>query len=239
MNLRKYSIKELIKKYPVNKIVRSIDNTILKPNATLNDIKRVCELSIKYNFIGCCIPPIYVRTASNILDGTNVKLITVCGFPLGYNTTATKIKEVEEAFVNGANEVDVVANISFIKSGDYQRAFSEIEKLVDISKAYGGIIKIIVETSLLTNIELINAVKIVETSGADYIKTNTGFGPRGVSIHDILLIRETTKLLKIKAAGGIRHISEVLLYLDLGVDRIGTSAGVDIIKEYNEFLNKV
>jgi len=231
-----YKVEYLFKKYSFNDIVSKIDHTLLKPYATIENLKRTCFEAIEYNFYGCCVSPCYLKYASEYLSGSNVKLMTVVGFPLGFQPIDVKLNEIECYLKWNIEEVDIVMNIGLLKSGRYDELKNELSELVQYSHDHGLVTKIIIETSLLTEDEIIKVAKIVLDSSSDFIKTNTGFGSRGVNFNDIMLIKQAVgNKLKIKAAGGIREILDFLMFLELGVDRIGTSSGVKIVKEYNKY----
>ncbi len=226
----------LLKKYSFNDITSKIDHTLLKPNITLEDVKKVCMEAIEYNFYGCCINPFYLSTANKYLLGSGVKLITVSGFPLGFYTKELKIREIENYLKWDIDEIDVVANIGLIKEKKYDELKDEISSIVDFSHSHGLIVKIIIETSYLFDDEITYISKIVKESNADFVKTNTGFGPRGVIYKDIYFIKKAVgNSLKIKAAGGIKSVLETITYIEMGVERIGTSSSIKIMKEYEMF----
>ncbi|MCD6563177.1 MAG: deoxyribose-phosphate aldolase [Thermoproteales archaeon] len=230
------SIDVLLRKYSFNDIASKIDHTLLKPYAISEDIKKICLESIEYGFYGCCISPSYLPLANKFLVGSGVKLITVVGFPLGSYPTEIKIREIEYYLKWDIDEVDIVMNIGLLKEKKYQELKNELVTLVDFSHLHGLIVKIIIETSYLSDEEIALVSRLVRDSKADFIKTNTGFGPRGVNFRDVYLIKKSiSNDIKIKAAGGIRGILETLTYLEMGVDRIGTSSSIRIMKEYDLF----
>ncbi|OYT62972.1 MAG: deoxyribose-phosphate aldolase [Thermofilum sp. ex4484_15] len=218
---------------------RKIDHTILRPNATKDEVRKACTDSINYGFATCVVPPCYVKLASELLKRSEVKPCTVVGFPLGFTDLEVKIKEIEKALSHGAREIDAVMNISAFKSKNYEYVKEEIVKLTEICHNSNAIIKIIIETNLLNEEEKIKAAEIVAECGADYVKTNTGFLGRGVTIHDVKVIKEVVKgRALIKAAGGIRFFEDALALIEAGADRIGTSSGVDIFLNYLRKFNR-
>lgn len=205
-----------------------IDHTLLKPTTTIIDIEKLCNEAINHNFYAICINSCYVSYAKIILKNTPIKIASVIGFPLGANTTKSKIFEANDCINIGATEVDMVLNIGLLKSGSYQLVEDEI---YNIKKNIGdNTLKVIFENCYLTNDEKITACKIALNAGADFIKTSTGFGIGGATIDDIKLMKNTVKdQIKIKASGGIKNYQTAKEYLDLGVSRIGTSSGVIIM----------
>lgn len=212
----------------IDEIRLLIDHTNLKPASTIEDLERTCRETLKYGFYGCCIPPWFVPKARSIL-GENARVVTVVGFPLGYDPLPAKLAAVENVIREGADEVDVVMNVSAFKSGERRYVSEEIKILSEKVHSEGKIIKVIIETGLLTRDEIVEAAALAARSGADFVKTSTGFGPRGAWPEDILLIRRGAPGVKVKAAGGIRTGVQAYMFYRLGVDRIGTSSGPRII----------
>lgn len=213
-----------------------IDHTNLKPNATRDDILRTIEEAKKYNFRGVCIPLAYVPLARKVLQETDVKVVTTIGFPLGYNPTEVKIKESRLAADWGADEIDMVMNISFFKSGLKDLVVDDIKSVIESSNLP---VKVIIETSYLTENEISEASKLIAKSGAFCVKTNTGFGARGVTINDVRIIRSTIgDTIMIKASGGIKDIEFALALVREGADIIGASAGVELYEGYKKILEK-
>ncbi|HHU78048.1 MAG TPA: deoxyribose-phosphate aldolase [Clostridiales bacterium] len=203
-------------------ILKRIDHTILKPDTTIKDIYKLCDEAEKYKFASVCLPPCFVREASHYAGG-RVKICSVIGFPMGYGTTASKEAEARELISLGADELDMVINIGRLKNKEYDYVSSEIGKLKSI--AGDKILKVIVETGMLTDEEKIKMCQIVTTEGADYIKTSTGFLSRGADIKDIILFKENIgRNVKIKASGGIRTKEEIIGFIEAGADRIGMSS---------------
>lgn len=214
-----------------NKILSAVDHTLLTQNATWEDIKQILDDGIKYNVASACIPASYVKKAKEYV-GDKLPICTVIGFPNGYSTTAVKIFETEDAIKNGADEIDMVINITDVKNENFDAILEEIK---DIHKACNGkILKVIIETCLLTEEEKIKMCEIVTNSGAEYIKTSTGFSTGGATFNDIALMKKYVgKDVKIKAAGGISSLDDAAKFMELGADRLGTSRIVKIIKGEN------
>lgn len=209
-------------------ILKKVDHTLLKQDATWAQIKEICDDAIKFNTASVCIPPSFVKEAKEYV-GNKMKICTVIGFPNGYNTTHVKEVETLDALDNGADEIDMVINIGWVKEKKYDLIELEIKSLKSICGDH--ILKVIVETCLLTEEEKIQMCKVVSTSGADYIKTSTGFSTNGATFDDISLFSENVrKGLKIKAAGGISSFDDAVRFIDLGADRLGTSRLVKIQK---------
>ncbi|MBI5680550.1 MAG: deoxyribose-phosphate aldolase [Methanobacterium sp.] len=207
-----------------------IDHTNLKPDATKTDIKRLCDGAIKYSFGCVCVNPSYVLLSKNLLKETNVNVCTVIGFPFGANTSKIKFFEAKDAVENGADEIDMVINIGTLKSGLYDEVKNDISGVVAASR--GKTVKVIIETALLDDDEKINACNVAKESGADFIKTSTGFSVPGATVEDIMLIKETVgQDMGIKASGGIKDLKTALNLIDAGATRIGTSSGVKIMEE--------
>ena len=210
-------------------ILRRVDHTLLKQVSTTEDIKVICDDAIKYNTASICIPPSYVAFAKSYV-GDKVKICTVIGFPNGYNTTKTKVFETIDAINNGADEIDMVINIGKLKEKDYDYILNEIN---EIKEACGDkILKVVIETCLLTEEEKIKMCEIVSKSNADFIKTSTGFSTGGATLEDIKLMRDNlTNNKLIKAAGGISSFEDAELFIVNGASRLGTSRLVNILKK--------
>jgi len=207
-----------------------IDHTLLKADATTTQIKQLCEEAIMYKFASVCVNPGHVELAKAVLEKSNIKVCTVIGFPLGATTTASKCFETEIALKQGAEEFDMVINVGWLKENNFSRIRAEINSIKEIVGDH--ILKVIVEISLLTKEELVNVSKLVSESNADFIKTSTGFGSHGATFEAVRLFKEhISAKTKIKASGGIRDYKTAKAYVDLGVSRIGTSSGVNIMKE--------
>lgn len=209
-------------------ILAKVDHTLLSQSATWNDIKQIIDDGIKYSTASVCIPPSFVKKASEYANG-RVKICTVIGFPNGYNTTKTKCFETEDAVKNGANEIDMVINIGLLKDKKYEAILDEINEIK--KSCLGKTLKVIIETCLLTEEEKIKMCETVNSSNADFIKTSTGFASGGATFDDIKLMSEHIKGKKIKAAGGIKSFDDAEKFINLGADRLGTSRLVKIMKE--------
>ncbi len=211
-------------------VAKRIDHTLLKPDASESDIKRLCEEAEEYCFAAVCVNPIYVPLASKLLKDSDVVVCTVAGFPLGSTFMEAKVREAELAVREGALEIDMVMNLPMFKSGRYNYVEEEIRGVKNIIGE--RILKVIIECCYLSEDEKILAAKIAERAGADYVKTSTGFGPSGARLEDVRLLRKTLQPhVRIKAAGGIRTAKSAIQFLEAGADRLGTSSGVEIIKE--------
>ena len=217
----------------MSEILKKVDHTVLGQASTWSDIKALCDDGIKYNCASVCIPPAYVKQAKEYV-GDKLTVCTVIGFPNGYNTTACKVFETEDAVKNGADEIDMVINIGMLKDKRYDDVLNEIKAIK--AACHGKLLKVIIETCLLTDEEKIKMCHIVSDSGADYIKTSTGFSTGGATREDIKLFAENVAPhLKIKAAGGIASIKDAEDFINLGASRLGTSRIVKIVK--NESSN--
>ena len=215
----------------ITKILSYVDHTLLSQSATWDEIKAICDDGIKYGCASVCIPPSYVKEAAEYVDG-KIKICTVIGFPNGYNTTKVKCFEATDAVENGADEIDMVINIGMLKDKKYDELLSEISEVKKACK--GRLLKVIIETCLLTEEEKVMMCRIVSQSGADFIKTSTGFSRGGATREDIRLFSENVDSnLKIKAAGGIASIKDAEDMLGLGAERLGTSRIVKIVKNEN------
>lgn len=211
-------------------ITSYIDDTNLKVTATTDDITKLCEEAIKYHCASVCVHPYYVRLAHELLKESSVAVTTVVGFPLGMNTVAVKQYEAIEAVNDGADEIDMVINIGALKNKDYDYIKQEIEEVRDAVD--GKVVKVIIETGYLNQEEIIKLTEICNETFVHFIKTSTGFGPRGASLEDIKTIREhKNEVLEIKASGGIKTEEEVLHFIEAGATRIGTSHVKEIMGE--------
>lgn len=215
----------------ISAILTKVDHTLLKQDATWNEIKSVCDDGIEYSTASICIPASYVKQASEYVKG-KVPICTVIGFPNGYSTTAVKIFEAQDAILNGADEIDMVINIGWLKDKRYDDILVEIKSVKEVCKS--KILKVIIETCLLTDDEKIKMCEIVSQSGADFIKTSTGFSIGGATGDDIeLFTKHVASHVKIKAAGGINSLTDAEDFIKLGASRLGTSKVVKIIKSIN------
>lgn len=213
----------------LSEILRHVDHTLLRPDAVWPEIRALCDDAVTYCTASVCIPPRFVRPAAAYLDG-RVKVCTVIGFPNGYSSTAVKAFEAADAVAAGADEIDMVINIGWAKEGRWEDVLREIRAVRAVTE--GKILKVIIETCLLTDEEKIRLCDVVSRSGADYIKTSTGFSKGGATLHDIeLFAAHVEPHLKIKAAGGISSLADAESFLAAGADRLGTSRLVKIAKE--------
>jgi len=205
-----------------------IDHTNLAKTATVEDIIKLCEEALEYHFPTVCVPPYYVKAASEYLKGSTTEVCTVIGFPNGYQTEAVKQYEAIDAIQNGAKEIDMVININALKNKDYDYVKNEIETIRD--SIDGKVLKVIIETCLLTDEEIIKMTELCNETFVNFIKTSTGFDKEGAKLHDVELINQhKNEVLEIKASGGIKTEKEALMFIEAGATRIGTSHGVDII----------
>ncbi|MBR2897233.1 MAG: deoxyribose-phosphate aldolase [Oscillospiraceae bacterium] len=213
----------------VKKILGAVDHTLLAQNATWEQIRALCDDAVQYGTASVCIPASYVKQAKQYL-GDRMAVCTVIGFPNGYATTAAKVFETEDAVNNGADEIDMVINVGWVKDQKWDELLSEIRAIR--AACAGRILKVIIETCLLTDEEKIELCRIVSESGADYIKTSTGFSTGGATFADIeLFAKHVAKHVKIKAAGGISSMEDAQKFLELGASRLGTSRVVKIVKQ--------
>ena len=215
----------------MTELAQYLEHTLLKPEATVADIIKLCEEAKKYQLGGVCINPCYVALARHLLSGTGVKVITVIGFPLGATYPEVKELEAKMAADNHADEIDMVMNISAFKTGDYQAVENEIKRVV--AAAAPSLVKVIIETALLTDAEKRKACQLVIAGGAQFVKTSTGFAKSGATVSDVRLLKEEigNAALGIKAAGGIRDAATARAMLEAGATRIGTSVGNLIVAE--------
>jgi len=206
-----------------------IDHTNLKSFASKKDIERLCNEAIKYNFASVCVNPYYVSLANELLNRTNIKVCTVVGFPLGQNNTEVKINETKIALDEGADEIDMVINVAALKDGFYDYVKDEIKQIRNITK--GKILKVIIETCYLEPHEIIKITEICNEVGVDFIKTSTGYGTDGAKVEDIMLIiKYKNDDIEVKASGGIKTYEDAKKFIDLGITRIGTSSGIEIME---------
>lgn len=211
-------------------IAAKIDHTLLKPDATPSEITELCKEAKKYHFASVCINPCYVSLCSSLLKETEVRVCTVIGFPLGATTTEVKKFETEQAVQNGANEIDMVINVGRLKAGDYNFVENDIQQVVRTAKSYGALVKVIIETALLTDEEKVKACLICKKAGADFVKTSTGFSKGGATVGDVALMKYVVgSAIGVKAAGGIRSKEDAEAMIASGADRIGASASVKIV----------
>lgn len=214
-----------------SRLAQLIDHTVVKPDATIDDVAKACEDAKQYGFACVVVNSCHVIRAREVLSGTLIKVCSVVGFPHGSSTTTVKIVEAMEAMKNGASELDIVVNLGMLKSGKYD--FVEIDLKNIIAMTPQKVHKAIIETGSLTPEEIANASKIAVRAGAEFVKTSTGYGPRGATVEDIRLIRQAVgSLCRIKASGRIHDLAAVTAMVEAGAERIGTSAGPAIMEEY-------
>lgn len=212
----------------LKEILSKVDHTLLAQGATWKEIQQICDDGIKYGCASVCIPASYVKKASEYVDG-KVAICTVIGFPNGYATTASKCFMASDAVENGADEIDMVINIGWVKDDRYEDVLNEIRQVK--AACHGKLLKVIIETCLLTDEEKIKMCEVVSQSGADYIKTSTGFGGGGATREDVALFKKhVAEHVKIKAAGGIANLDDAKDFIELGADRLGTSRIVKAVK---------
>jgi deoxyribose-phosphate aldolase len=236
----------VVKTLTKEQLGKTIDQTLLNPVATTKDIEQLCINAKKYHFAAVCINPTFIAQAKKILDGSDIKVCSVVGYPLGANTVETKVFESRDNVKKGADELDMVINLGAVKGGNYEYVEREIKIVVNVIRReqiaeYNRHIniKVIIETAILTRDEIKKVCAIIERSGADFVKTSTGFGVKGVELDDIRLIREVvTRNIGVKASGGIRTFGDAQALIDAGATRLGTSSGINIIKEYGAIFDK-
>jgi deoxyribose-phosphate aldolase len=207
-----------------------IEHTNLKPDATHQDIIRLCEEAVEHKFYGVCVSPYYVQLAKKTIKKAPVKIITVVGFPFGYNIVASKVEETKKAIIGGADEVDVVMNIAAFKSGDDATVLNDLQAVIMACHLQNKLAKVIIETALLSNAEIEKACRLCVDSEADFVKTSTGFASSGAKLEDIELMRKILPAkVKIKAAGGIKDHETAVAMVNAGATRLGTSASIAIV----------
>ena len=214
-------------------IAKYIDHTLLKADARKEDIEKLCSEAFHNGFASVCVNSCWVPLVSELLAGTDVKVCTVVGFPLGAASANAKAAEAADAVKNGADEIDMVINIGMLKSGMMEAVEDDIKEVRNAAK--GRILKVIIETCLLSDDEKKAACRAAADAGADFVKTSTGFSTGGATVHDVALMKEAVSArgLKVKASGGIRNYKDAKAMIDAGADRIGASAGIAIVKEEN------
>ncbi|MBO9621002.1 MAG: deoxyribose-phosphate aldolase [Niabella sp.] len=212
-------------------IAKYIDHTILKPTTLLSDIERVCNEAKEYGFAAVCIPPPFVKKTKELLRGSDVKTATVIGFPFGYSAIEAKLAEVVLALVDGVDELDIVINLIALKNNDWQYLANEINHIMPVIREKGKVIKIIIESGILTDEEIIKCCELYGAAGIDYLKTSTGYAEKGASVHAVELFKKHLPAsVHIKASGGIRDYGFAKELVDAGATRLGCSAGVAIVK---------
>ncbi len=208
-----------------------IDHTLLKPEATVDQVKKICQEALEYQFASVCVNPVFVPLVAGLLHGSPVKTCAVVGFPLGATITTVKVTETLACLLAGATEIDMVMNIGALKGQAYGQVLNDIQAVVQAVHNQRALVKVILETALLTRSEKIIASLLCKEAGADFVKTSTGFGPGGATVEDIALMRRVVgPELGVKASGGIRNFSDTMAMIQAGATRIGASAGVAIVK---------
>ena len=209
-----------------------IDHTVLKPTTTVADVEKLCREAVQYQFAAVCVPPLFVRKAKELLGTSAVKVATVIGFPFGYSAIEAKVAEVVLAILDGADELDVVINISAIKNNDWKFLANEINAILPIIKSKGRLIKIIIESGILTDEEIIKCCDLYGAAGVDFMKTSTGYAEKGATFDAVQLMRKhLADSIRIKASGGIKTYSFAKQLIDAGANRIGCSSSIAIINE--------
>jgi deoxyribose-phosphate aldolase len=213
-----------------------IDHTILKPTTMSADVEKVCSEALQYHFAAVCIPPLFVKKAKQLLNNSFVKTATVIGFPFGYSAIESKVAEIVLAIVDGADELDMVINISAIKNNDWNFIADEINTILPIVKNRNKVIKVIIESGILTDDEIIKCCDIYGAAGVDYVKTSTGYAEKSASVYAVKLIRNhLADNVKIKASGGIKTYQFAMELIKAGASRLGCSSSVQLVKESLEF----
>lgn len=211
-------------------LAKYIDHTLLRPDATAEEVDVLCDEAMEYGFASVCINPYWVKRSATRLRGSDVKVCTVIGFPLGASTSDAKAAETRKALRDGAREVDMVLNIGALKSGQHDVVLKDIERVVDAAHEVGAVTKVILETALLTDEEKVVASSLARTAHADFVKTSTGFGGGGATVYDVALMRETVgPNMGVKASGGVRTLEDAENMIAAGATRIGASAGIQIV----------
>lgn len=209
-----------------------IDHTVLKPTTTVAAIEKICSEALHYQFAAVCVPPLFVKKAKELVGNSNVQVATVIGFPFGYSAIEAKVAEVVLAIIDGADELDVVINISAIKNNDWQFLANEINTILPIVKSKGKQIKIIIESGILTDEEIVKCCDLYGAAGVDFMKTSTGYAEKGATVEAVSLMRKhLSDSIRIKASGGIKTYSFAKQLIDAGATRIGCSSSIAIVKE--------
>lgn len=213
-------------------IAAYIDHTVLKPTTTQADIVKLCTEALENNFAAVCVPPLFVKMSKQMVANSTVKVATVIGFPFGYSAIEAKVAEIILAIIDGADELDVVINISAIKNNDWQFLANEINTLMPIIRKQQKVVKIIIESGILTNAEIIKCCDLYGAAGVDFLKTSTGYAEVGATLEAVVLIRKhLTNSIKIKASGGIKSYTFAKQLIDAGADRLGCSSSLQILEE--------
>ena len=213
-------------------LARLIDHTLLKPDSAKEDVLRLCSEAKQYGFASVCIHPYWVRLAADEIASSTVRVCTVIGFPLGLNQSRIKYAEAEAALADGATELDMVINLGALRSRDYHAVYKEIADLANVAHSSSAILKVILETALLTEEEKTTAARLAREADADFVKTSTGFASSGATVEDVALLRKAVgEKIGVKASGGVRTLAAVRQMVEAGATRIGTSSGVAILRE--------
>lgn len=209
-----------------------IDHTILKPSATLGEVEHLCNEAVTYGFAAVCVPPFYVKAAKQILQNTPIKIATVIGFPFGYSNTKSKIQEVQDALADGADEIDMVHNLAALKNDDWTFLSKEVAQILVPIRLNDKVLKVIIESGMLTDTEIIRSCELYAKHRVDFVKTSTGYAEKGASLEAVQLMRaHLPESVQIKASGGVRNYEAAAAYVAAGASRIGASASVQIAKE--------
>lgn len=209
-----------------------IDHTVLRPDCTIEDIKKVCSEALQYKFAAVCIPPFFVKNAAQILGESPIKVATVVGFPMGYSTTPAKVEEIKKGIDDGLDEIDAVVNIAAVKNGNWNYVKNDIYSVTMAGQLKGKCVKIILETGLLTEEEIKKLCEICSEIGPDFVKTSTGFNGEGATVDVVALLRSNLpEEIKIKASGGIRSKEDAIRLIEAGAKRLGSSSGVMIVND--------
>ena len=213
-------------------IASYIDHTVLRPTTTIADVEQLCADAKEYSFAAVCVPPLFVKKAKALTEGSAVKVATVIGFPFGYSAIEAKVAEIVLAIVDGADELDMVINISAVKNKDWQFLANEINTVMPVIRSKGKAIKVIIESGILTDEEIITCCDIYGAAGVDYMKTSTGYAEKGASVEAVALMRKhLPDTIKIKASGGIKTYSFARDLVNAGANRLGCSSSIQIVKE--------
>jgi deoxyribose-phosphate aldolase len=219
-------------------IASFIDHTVLKPTTIYQEVETICEEAMQYGFASACIPPMYVQQASNKLKGNPVKVVTVIGFPFGYTYIDTKTAETRQAIENGAEEIDMVINIAALKNGDYNYLKKEVVSVLNVVRKNGVVLKVIIESGILTETEIITCCDIYAKEQVDFVKTSTGYAEKGATIEAVQLMRQHLPSgIGIKASGGIKTFDFARQLINAGATRLGCSASIAIVKGAEEYGN--
>ncbi|MCC6288678.1 MAG: deoxyribose-phosphate aldolase [Chitinophagaceae bacterium] len=209
-----------------------IDHTVLKPTTVLADVQKLCEEAEEYQFAAVCVPPLFVKKAKELLASVNIKVATVIGFPFGYSAIEAKVAETVLAIVDGADELDMVMNISAVKNNDWEYIAHEINTILPVIRNSNRLLKVIIESGILTDQEIIRCCEIYGVAGVDFVKTSTGYAEKGATVEAVKLMRKNLPAhIKIKASGGIKSFAFAKELIEAGADRLGCSASVDIVKQ--------